>query len=118
MSIAESGAAPPDLPRSTAYRILVDRERAGVVRRSNAGDEIARFELDDELIGQHHRLICVRCGSVLDASASATLEQTLDNSVRQLALAQSFVPHDYQPDVLGVCAPCALADPPVPVHQK
>jgi len=39
----------PGVPRSSAYRHLVDLQGAGVVRRIAASDEFARFELAENL---------------------------------------------------------------------
>ena len=45
VSISDIASRLPEVPRSSAYRHLVDLQGAGVVRRIAANDEFARFEL-------------------------------------------------------------------------
>ena len=45
VSISDIADRLPSIPRSSAYRHLVDLEAAGVVRRLSAGDEFSRYEL-------------------------------------------------------------------------
>jgi Fur family transcriptional regulator, ferric uptake regulator len=107
ISIADIGAALPSLPRSSAYRHLVDLQAAGVVRRIAATDEFARFELDEHLTEHHHHLICTGCGRVLDITPSAGFERTVSRQLGELAAAHGFTPVSHVVDVLGTCADCA-----------
>src|SRR5258708_9375018 len=59
VSIADIAERLPKLPRSSAYRCLVDLESAGMVRRIAAHDDFARFELSEDLTEHHHHLLCV-----------------------------------------------------------
>src|ERR1039458_6641288 len=68
VSIGDIADRLPSLPRSSAYRHLVDLEVAGVVRRVAGGDEFARFELAEDLTEHHHHLVCVECGKVIDVT--------------------------------------------------
>jgi Fur family transcriptional regulator, ferric uptake regulator len=96
----------PELPRSSAYRHLVDLEGAGLVRRIASGDEFARFELAEDLTEHHHHLLCVDCGKVIDVTPTAEFEGSVSETIDQLAASQGFVPHGHRLDVLGVCAGC------------
>jgi Fur family transcriptional regulator, ferric uptake regulator len=107
VSIADIAGALPTLPRSSAYRHLVDLQTAGVVRRIAATDEFARFELDEHLTQHHHHLICTNCGRVLDITPSATFERTVSRQLGELAAAHGFAPTSHVVDVLGTCADCA-----------
>jgi Fe2+ or Zn2+ uptake regulation protein len=107
ISIADIGTALPALPRSSAYRHLVDLQSAGVVRRIAATDEFARFELDEHLTEHHHHLICTGCGRVLDITPSAAFERTVSRQLGELASAHGFMPSGHVVDVLGTCADCA-----------
>src|ERR1700722_15407644 len=107
LSIADIADSLPELPRSSAYRHLVDLQTAGVVRRIAASDEFARFELDERLTEHHHHLICTTCGRVLDIPPSATFERTVSRQLGELAGAQGFVPASHVVDVLGTCADCS-----------
>src|SRR5271154_5260933 len=77
VSIGDIADRLPDLPRSSAYRHLVDLQSAGVVRRVAANDEFARFEFAEDLTEHHHHLLCVHCGKVIDITPSQTFERTI-----------------------------------------
>jgi Fe2+ or Zn2+ uptake regulation protein len=106
VSIGDIAEGLPGLPRSSAYRHLVDLQTAGIVRRVTTGDEHTRFELAEDLTGHHHHLLCTRCGKVTDVTLPAGFEQDVANAIGQLADAESFEPHGHVLDVLGVCAAC------------
>lgn len=106
VSIGDIADRLPELPRSSAYRHLVDLEVAGLVRRVAASDEFARFELAEDLTEHHHHLVCVECGKVIDVTPSAEFESTLASTMSQLAGEEGFEPQSHRLDVLGVCAEC------------
>jgi Fe2+ or Zn2+ uptake regulation protein len=106
MSIEDIAGLLPDLPRSSAYRHLVDLQAAGLVRRVAANDEFARFELAEDLTGHHHHFLCVDCGRVIDVTPTAEFERTLAEAVDQLAEEEGFTPQGHRLDVLGICSGC------------
>lgn len=106
VSIEDIAAAVPRLPRSSAYRHLVDLQSAGVVRRVAANDEFARFELAEDLTEHHHHLLCVGCGRLIDVTPSEKFELNLQRTVNELSEAEGFRPHGHRLDVLGTCASC------------
>ena len=106
VSIGDIADRLPDLPRSSAYRHLVDLQSAGVVRRVAANDEFARFELAEDLTEHHHHLLCVHCGKVIDITPSAVFERAISRHLDALADAEGFEPHSHRVDVLGLCASC------------
>lgn len=106
VSIGDIADALPDLPRSSAYRHLVDLQSAGVVRRIATSDEFARFELDEHLTEHHHHLICTSCGQVLDVTPSTAFERTVSRQLAGMAAAHGFEPASHQVDVLGTCTGC------------
>ncbi len=106
VSIGDIAGGLPELPRSSAYRHLVDLEVAGLVRRVAASDEFARFELTEDLTGHHHHLLCVDCGKVTDVIPTVSFEETVSHTVDELARTQGFEPQSHRLDVLGVCAEC------------
>jgi Fe2+ or Zn2+ uptake regulation protein len=106
VSIGDIAELRSDIPRSSAYRHLVDLQQAGVVRRIAANDEFARFELAEDLTEHHHHLLCVSCGKVIDVTAPAALERSVAKSLSALAEAEGFQTHSHRLDVLGVCATC------------
>lgn len=60
-SLADAG-----LDRTTVYRNLVDLTEAGLVRRTDLGDHVWRFELKREAgeLVRHPHFTCVECGTV------------------------------------------------------
>lgn len=106
VSIGDIADALPELPRSSAYRHLVDLQTVGVVRRISASDTFARFELDERLTEHHHHLICTSCGQVLDVTPSSSFERTVNRQLAGLAAAHGFEPSSHLVDVLGTCTVC------------
>lgn len=106
VSIGDIAGSLPDLPRSSAYRHLVDLQAAGIVRRVTANDEFTRFELAEDLTEHHHHLLCVDCGKVIDVTLPAGFEQDVAKTIGQLAAAEGFQAHSHRLDVLGLCAAC------------
>jgi Fur family transcriptional regulator, ferric uptake regulator len=106
VSIGDIGDRLPDMPRSSAYRHLVDLQAAGIVRRVAANDEFARFELSEDLTEHHHHFLCTNCGKVSDITPSVAFERSITEQLDKLADAQGFQPHGHRVDVLGLCASC------------
>jgi Fur family transcriptional regulator, ferric uptake regulator len=106
VSIGDISDGLPNLPRSSAYRHLVDLQAASVVQRVAANDEFGRFELVEDLTEHHHHLLCTNCGKVIDITPPATFERTIARHLDVLAEAEGFLPHSHRVDVLGVCASC------------
>jgi Fe2+ or Zn2+ uptake regulation protein len=107
VSIEDIAEAVPQLPRSSAYRHLVDLQNAGVVRRVAAHDEFARFELAEDLTEHHHHLLCVNCGRLTDVTPPDHFEASVATTIDELSQAVGFKPHGHRLDVFGLCASCA-----------
>ena len=106
ISIGDIAESLPGLPRSSAYRHLVDLHAAGLVRRVTANDEFTRFELAEDLTEHHHHLLCINCGKIIDVTLPAGFEQQAARAIGQLADAEGFQAHSHRLDVLGQCAAC------------
>jgi Fur family transcriptional regulator, ferric uptake regulator len=106
VSISDIAENLPDLPRSSAYRHLVDLQAAGLVRRVAAGDEFTRFELAEDLTEHHHHLLCMNCGRVIDVTLPPGSEQDVTRAIGKLADSEGFQVSGHRLDVLGVCASC------------
>jgi Fur family ferric uptake transcriptional regulator len=106
VSISDIAAELPEVPRSSAYRHLVDLQSAGLVRRIAASDEFARFELAEDLTEHHHHLLCTSCGRVIDVTPTPAFERTVAKMVRELAARQGFEPTSHALDVIGHCSDC------------
>jgi Fe2+ or Zn2+ uptake regulation protein len=107
VSIADIARLGPNLPRSSAYRNLVDLEAAGVVRRVAANDEFARYELAEDLTEHHHHLVCLGCGTVEDLSPPASLERSVARAIERLADQDGFTVQSHRLDLLGLCSACS-----------
>src|SRR6202050_2979329 len=106
VSIGDITGRLPGLPRSSAYRHLVDLEIVGLVRRVAASDEFARFELAEDLTEHHHHLLCTSCGRVIDVTPTPAFERTVAKMVQELAAKQGFDPTSHALDVMGHCSNC------------
>ena len=96
------------LAQSSVYRNLVILEQAGVVHRIVTNDEHARFELAEDLTGDHHHhLVCSMCGSVEDVPAPARLEASLSSAVADIDRDTGFTTQHHRIDLIGICASCA-----------
>jgi Fe2+ or Zn2+ uptake regulation protein len=106
VSISDIATRLPEVPRSSAYRHLVDLQGAGVVRRIAAKDEFARFELAEDLTEHHHHLLCTTCGKVIDVTPTQAFERTVSKMVQELAAQQAFHATSHAVDVIGRCSEC------------
>ena len=100
--------AGPRATQSSAYRNLQLLEHAGVVHRIVTNAEFARYELAEDLTGDHHHhLICTMCGSVEDVPASAGLEQSLHDAIDQVTRSTGFRTAGHRIDLVGTCRDCS-----------
>jgi Fur family transcriptional regulator, ferric uptake regulator len=97
-----------ELAQSSVYRNLVVLEQAGIVHRIVTDDEHARFELAEDLTGDHHHhLVCSSCGAVEDVPASAGLEASLHAAVSEIDRATGFTTERHRIDLVGRCRACS-----------
>jgi Fur family transcriptional regulator, ferric uptake regulator len=106
VSIGDIASRLPELPRSSAYRHLLDLQVAGVVRRIAANDEFARYELSEEFTDHHHHLLCTQCGKVTDVTPTPAFERNVASTIGDLADAEGFQPRSHRLDILGLCRDC------------
>ena len=107
MSIPEILAADGGLAQSSVYRNLVVLEQAGVVHRIVTNAEFARYELAEDLTGDHHHhLICSECGGVDDVPAAAGIERALHHAVSEIERATGFHTVAHRIDLVGRCRAC------------
>ncbi len=90
-----------DLDTVTTYRCLASFEEAGLVRRCDFGDGIARFELRGESDHHHHHVICTVCREIkkLDDCQLASLEEKVK--------ALGYVKVRHVLEFTGLCRSCA-----------
>ena len=107
LTIPEILDADRDLAQSSVYRNLVLLEQSGVVHRIVTNAEFARFELAEDLTGDHHHhLICSSCGGVEDAPASAGIERAVHKAIDEVERATGFRTTAHRIDLVGLCRDC------------
>jgi Fur family ferric uptake transcriptional regulator len=85
-----------DIGLATVYRVLMQFEQAGLLKRSHFESGKSVFELNE---GQHHdHLVCVTCGRV-EEFYDAQIEQRQ----RAVAQARGFELHDHALSLYAVC---------------
>ena len=83
-------------------------EQAGIVHRIVTNDEYSRFELAEDLTGDHHHhLVCVVCGSVEDVTTNLMLEESLHAAVSEIDRTTGFTTEHHRIDLVGRCRECA-----------
>jgi Fur family ferric uptake transcriptional regulator len=110
VSVAEMLKRKSRLTQSSLYRNLTDLENEQIVRRVAGNDSVVRYELDEELIGHHHHLVCMKCGHVDDFTVPDETESVLDVALHRVAKKSKFNVKGHRLDVLGLCARCTGAD--------
>jgi Fur family transcriptional regulator, ferric uptake regulator len=84
----------------TTYRCLASFEEAGLVRRCDFGDGIARFEIRQEDDHHHHHVICMSCRKI-EKLEDCHLDE-LEEKVKKLGYAK--VRHVLE--FSGLCREC------------
>ena len=96
------------VPQSSAYRNLTVLCEAGVARRLAGADDVGRFELAEDLSGNHHHhhVMCPSCGLVADVGASPALERSLAEAARVASKETGFEVSAHRIDMVGLCPTC------------
>ena len=89
----------PQISKMTVHRILGAFVSLGLVAKTCHPGSAARF---DPKIDQHHHLVCMDCGSIVDVE-----DPRLDRLPLPKVKAQGFQIHDYNVHFRGRCASCA-----------
>lgn len=107
-SIPDLLAAAPDQAQSSVYRNLNVLEQAGVVRRLTSNDDVARYELAEDVTGHHHHhLVCTTCGRIEDFDVAPAIEEALHAAVDAAQDRSGFRDLSHQFELHGTCADCA-----------
>jgi len=105
-TIKEIVASDPGLAQSSAYRNLEVLQASGVVHRIASPGDFDHFELSEPLLGHHHHLICVQCGSIADVHLPDELEHLVDQKLNDAAKQAGFRPTHHSIDLHGFCLGC------------
>ena len=96
-----------EIAQSSLYRNLVVLEEVGAVQRVVSTNDNGRYELNEEILGHHHHMLCSICGDVRDVTVPPQLEEELDNALTQLAKRSGFKLDQHRLDLIGRCKNCA-----------
>lgn len=100
--------ADPSMSQSSLYRNLSVLEHADVVRRLTGSDDAARFELAEDVTGDHHHhLVCSRCGTIEDIEVAPRVEDAMHEAVDHAAGERGFTTEFHRLELLGTCADCS-----------
>ncbi|MDP8260286.1 MAG: transcriptional repressor [Candidatus Gygaella obscura] len=93
---------------STVYRNLELLVRIGLVWKFDAGDNKARYEIAKRLDeNHHHHLICKKCNSIIDYSASVDNEKDfIMEREKKLSRKYNFKIENHCIDFFGLCYKC------------
>lgn len=92
----------PEIGLATVYRTLQLLDELEIISKNNFDDGCIRYELnthsDDH---QHHHLICVKCGIVVEVEVDLmeTLEEEIESSY-------DFKIKDHKVKFFGLCSKC------------
>jgi Fur family ferric uptake transcriptional regulator len=96
-----------DIGLATVYRVLMQFEQAGLLRRSNFESGKAIFELNE---GKHHdHLVCLSCGRVEEF-----FDPEIEKRQREVAQSRGF---ELQEHSLALYANCTKVDCKHRIHQ-
>lgn len=84
----------------TLYRNLSGLEKIGLLRRSEFGDGISRYEFQESTQLHHHHVVCTSCKKV-DSLDSCTLKE-IESPVAQMGYTQ--IRHSLE--FFGICRDC------------
>ncbi len=105
---AALGPANPDIGLTTVYRTLDLLDRAGLVRKINAGDGQVRFEYKRGDYSDHHQhLICTNCGKILNFRDFEKEELDLVRKTEEIMAAKHrFQIREHNIEFFGLCEDC------------
>ena len=107
VGIAEIESDAPELPRSSAYRHLVDLCAVGAIRSIRANGDFTHFELSEALTEHHHHLHCLICGDITDVTPSDHFEKAIDKMVGQFSDQTGFQSVSHSLEIFGHCSGCS-----------
>lgn len=92
--------------QSSLYRNLAILEQCGAVHRLASTDDVARYELTEELSGHHHHVVCSVCGRLEDVVLPATIERALASAAEEARRQRDFLVDSHRFELVGTCGDC------------
>ncbi len=93
--------------QSSLYRNLAILEQCGAVHRLVSSDDVARYELTEELSEHHHHLVCSACGRLEDVVLPAVIERALASAAEEARTQREFVVDSHRFELVGICETCS-----------
>ena len=92
-----------DIGLATVYRTLELLVQIGILQRMEFGDGCSRYEIADikKNEHQHHHLICIKCGKVMEF-----FDDLLDELEADVSSKSGFKITDHQVKFYGYCKEC------------
>lgn len=88
-----------DVGLATVYRVLIQFEAAGLIRRHNFEGGFSVFEIEQ---GHHHdHMVCERCGSVREF-----FDEHIEKRQAEIAKANQFQITEHHHTIYGICHHC------------
>ena len=106
VTIGELVASGADQSQSSLYRNLAILEQCGAVHRMASTDDVARYELAEELSEHHHHVVCGLCGRIDDVTLPASIERALAEAAKEAGRQQDYTVDSHRLELLGTCATC------------
>jgi len=93
--------------QSSLYRNLAILEQCGAVHRIASTDDVARYELTEELSEHHHHVVCAVCGRIDDVVLAPAIERALAEAAQEAMDQRNFEVDSHRLELVGTCATCS-----------
>lgn len=95
-----------EIAQSSLYRNLLVLEQVGAIQRVISTDDLSRYELNEDILGHHHHMLCSVCGDMRDVIIPEELEKKLNLTFNQIAKGAGFELIEHRLDLIGRCKKC------------
>jgi Fe2+ or Zn2+ uptake regulation protein len=95
--------------QSSLYRNLAILEQCGAVERIASTDDVARYELTEELSEHHHHVVCSSCGRIDDVVLPPAIERALAAAATEAYDQQGYRIDSHRLELVGTCRGCSPA---------
>ena len=92
--------------QSSLYRNLAILEQCGAVERLTSTDDVARYELTEELSEHHHHVVCSVCGRIDDVVLPPAIERALAAAAAEAHEQRGYLIDSHRLELVGTCGTC------------